>query len=71
METSYVYYIIDFIRFHGKHHPTAMGLEEIRPHLSHLATQGNVAASAPALLFVIYTHALKRGGRGVWSRLDS
>jgi len=24
-ETSYVYYILDFIRFHGKRHPNEMG----------------------------------------------
>jgi hypothetical protein len=50
METSYVYYIIDFIRFHGKCHPKAMGLEEIRAYLSHLAIEGNVAESTQAVL---------------------
>ncbi len=29
-ETSYVYYILDFIRFHSKRHPNEMGVEEIR-----------------------------------------
>jgi hypothetical protein len=50
METSYVYYIIDFIRFHGKRQPKAMGLEEIRACLSHLATEGNVVASTQSVL---------------------
>ena len=44
-ETSYVYYILDFIRFHGKRHPNEMGVEEIRAYLSHWATKNNVAAS--------------------------
>jgi hypothetical protein len=70
-ETSYVYYTIDFIRFHGKRQPKAMGLEEIRAYLSRLAIEGSVAASAPALLFVIYAQVLNRGGRGVRSPLDS
>jgi len=43
--TSYVYYMIDLIRFHGKRHPKDMGVEEIRAYLSHLATEGNVVAS--------------------------
>ncbi len=62
-ETSYMYYILDFIRFHGKRHPKEMGAEEIRAYLSHLATEGNVAASTQnvalsALLF-LYRHVLK------------
>jgi len=55
--TSYVYYMIDLIRFHGKRHPKDMGVEEIRAYLSHLATEGNVVASTQnlalsALLFL-------------------
>jgi hypothetical protein len=38
-EASYLYYILDFIRFHGKRHPCEMGVEEIRVYLSHLATE--------------------------------
>ena len=62
-ETSYVYYILDFIRFHGKRHPNEMGVEEIRAYLSHLATKNNVAASTQnvalsALLF-LYRQVLK------------
>ncbi len=44
-EASYLYYILRFIRFHGKRHPHEMGVEEIRTYLSHLATDKNVAAS--------------------------
>jgi integron integrase len=56
-ETSYLYYILRFIRFHGKRHPHEMGVEEIRAYLSHLATDKNVAASTQnvalsALLFL-------------------
>nr|WP_275054322.1 phage integrase N-terminal SAM-like domain-containing protein [Calidithermus terrae] len=47
------------MRFHGKRHPKEMGVEEIRAYLSHLATEGNVAAPAQnvtllALLFLHY-----------------
>jgi integron integrase len=56
-EASYLYYIIDYIRFHGKRHPQEMGVREIRAYLSHLAVDGNVAASTQnvalsALLFL-------------------
>lgn len=62
-EASYVYYILDFIRFHGKRHPRDMGVGEIRAYLSHLATEANVAASTQnvalsALLF-LYRQVLK------------
>ena len=62
-ETSYVYYILDYIRFHGKRHPKELGADEIRAYLSHLATEGNVAASTQnvalsALLF-LYRQVLK------------
>ena len=62
-ETSYMYYILDYIRFHGKRHPKEMGGEEIRAYLCHLATEGNVAASTQnvalsALLF-LYRQVLK------------
>ena len=63
-EAPYLYYIIDFIRFHGKRHPNGMGPQEIRAYLSHLAIDGNVAASTQnvalsALLF-LYRQVLHR-----------
>jgi integrase len=56
-EKSYIYYILDYIYFHNKHHPQDMGVEEIRAYLSHLATDKKVAASTQnialsALLFL-------------------
>jgi integron integrase len=61
-EASYLYYIIDFIRFHDKRHPKEMSAPEIRTYLSHLAIDRNVAASTQnvalsALLF-LYRHVL-------------
>ena len=61
-EDSYVYYIVDYIRFHSKRHPKDMGIEEIRKYLSYLATDKHVAASTQnvalsALLF-LYRHVL-------------
>jgi len=44
-EKSYVYYIRDFILFHGKRHPKDMGADEIRAYLAHLAIARSVAAS--------------------------
>ena len=44
-EHSYLYYIRKFILFHGKRHPKEMGVSEIRAFLSHMAIDGNVAAS--------------------------
>jgi integron integrase len=56
-ETSYTYYIHQFILFHNKRHPKDLGVSEIRAFLSHLAIQGQVAASTQnvarcALLFL-------------------
>jgi integron integrase len=56
-EQAYSDWIRRFILFHGKRHPEEMGAEEIRLFLSHLAVEGNVAASTQnvalcALLFL-------------------
>lgn len=61
-EASYLHYIVDFIRFHGKRHPQELRVGEIRAYLSYLATDKNVAAStqnvALAALFFLYRHVL-------------
>ena len=59
-EESYVNVIRSFILYHNKRHPNEMGANEIRQYLSHLANNGNVAASTQnvalsALLF-LYPH---------------
>jgi integron integrase len=56
-EEAYVNVIRRFIIYHKKRHPREMGVDEIRQYLSHLATDGNVAASTQnvalsALLFL-------------------
>src|SRR5215217_3778274 len=56
-ERAYSAWIRRFILFHRKRHPSEMGAEEIRQFLSHLAVEGNVAASTQnvalcALLFL-------------------
>jgi site-specific recombinase XerD len=56
-EESYLHYITDYVRFHGKRHLQEMGAPEIRAYLSHLAIEGKVAASTQnvalsALLFL-------------------
>lgn len=45
-EQSYVDWILRFIRFHGKRHPSRMEAEEIEAFLTHLAVAGKVASSA-------------------------
>jgi integron integrase len=44
-ERAYSDWIRRYIIFHRKRHPEEMGVEEIRQFLSHLAVDGNVAAS--------------------------
>lgn len=62
-EQSYLGWIRRFILFHHKRHPREMGAEEITRYLTHLAVQGNVAASTQnqalsAILF-LYRAVLK------------
>ena len=51
------------ILLHGKRHPRDMGVEEVQQFLSHLAVQGNVAAStqsqALSALLLLYQQVLK------------
>ena len=56
-ESQYVQWIRRFILFHGKRHPRDMGASEVEAFLTHLAVEGNVAASTQnqalsALLFL-------------------
>ena len=56
-ETSYVFYIRRFVRFHHNRDPREMGVPEIRAYLAHLAVEAKVAASTQnvalsALLFL-------------------
>ncbi len=56
-EQTYLDWVKRFILFHGKRHPNAMGADEVRTFLTHLAVEGNVAASTQnqalnALLFL-------------------
>jgi integron integrase len=63
-EQAYVQAIRRFIIYHNKRHPQEMGAEEIRQYLSHLANQGQVAAStqnqALAALLFLYREVLGR-----------
>jgi integron integrase len=63
-EEAYVRAIKHFILYHQKRHPQEMGVDEIRQYLSHLATQGQVAAStqnvALAALLFLYRGVLGR-----------
>jgi len=64
-EESYLLTIRRFLRFHGSRHPRAMGAEEIRAYLRHLAIDRNVAAStqnaALAGLLFLYRDVLRIG----------
>ena len=50
-ERAHVAYIRDYILFHGKRHPSQMGVDEIRSYLTHLAVDKNVAASTQSVAF--------------------
>ena len=63
-EQSYANWIKRFIFFHNKRHPRDMGETEIRAFISHLAVEGDIAASTQtvalsALLF-LYRDVLKQ-----------
>lgn len=56
-EKAYVYWIKQFIFFHGKRHPKELGADEIRAFLNYLAVERKVSASTQnqarnALLFL-------------------
>ena len=44
-EETYLGWIRRFILFHDKRHPQEMGAAEVQAFLTHLAVEGNVAAS--------------------------
>jgi len=63
-EQTYCDWIVRFIRFHGKRHPSELREEEVTAFLTHLARDGNVAASTQnqalsALLF-LYKQVLEQ-----------
>jgi len=62
-EEAYLNVIRRFILYHRKRHPKEMGADEIRQYLSHLARDGNVAAStqnvALAALLFLYREVLQ------------
>jgi integron integrase len=61
-ETAYVDWIKRFILFHGKRHPSEMGVMEVEAFLSHLAVERKVSAStqnqALAALLFLYREVL-------------
>lgn len=50
-ESAYLSTIRRYIRFHGRRHPRNLGVPDIRDYLSHLATEGQVAASTQNVAF--------------------
>lgn len=44
-EHTYVDWVVRYVRFHNVRHPAEMGAAEISSYLTHLAVDGNVAAS--------------------------
>lgn len=68
-EQSYLNWIKRYLRFHNGEHPREMGKVEIQAFLTHLAVEGNVAASTQnqalsALLF-LYRHVLEIDTEGI------
>lgn len=60
---TYIYWIRQYIVFHGKRHPAEMGAPEIEAFLAHLATQKNFSSStqtqALSSILFLYRHVLK------------
>lgn len=63
-EEAYIGWIRRYILFHNKKHPQQMGANEVRAFLTHLAVDGNVAAStqnqAFAALLFLYRQVLQK-----------
>lgn len=63
-ERSYIAWVRRFILFHNKRHPLEMGGPEVAAFLSHLSTEGRVAAStqnqALNAIVYLYRHVLDR-----------
>jgi integron integrase len=61
-EDAYVDWVRRYIVFHGRRHPAEMGAGEVEAFLTHLAVQGNVAAStqnqAKSALLFLYREVL-------------
>jgi integron integrase len=61
-EDAYVDWVRRFILFHGKRHPAEMGAGEVEAFLTHLAVEGQVAAStqtqAKSALLFLYREVL-------------
>jgi integron integrase len=62
-EAAYTGWVRRYVLFHGKRHPREMGPDEVRSFLTHLATDGKVAAStqnqALAALLFLYRDVLQ------------
>ncbi len=65
-EQTYLKWIRRYIGFHNIRNPAEMGAAEVEAFLSHLAVEGNVAASTQ----MIYTHVLAQNRFGAKSPLD-
>jgi len=50
-EQTYIKYIRSFIAFHHRRHPAHLGGAEVTQYLTHLAVEGNVAASTQNVAF--------------------
>ncbi len=63
-EKSYLYWIVQYIRFHQSKHPTSLGVADVEAFLSHLANQRNVAIGTQKLalnaLVYLYDKHLKQ-----------
>lgn len=63
-ETTYLHWVVCFIRFNNLRHPSTLGTNDIRKYLDHLAIQNNVAPGTQkvalnAIVFM-YRHVLKK-----------
>lgn len=63
-EEAYASWVRRFVRFHGLRHPSELGGDAVSAFLTHLASEGRVAAStqnqALAALLFLYAHVIGR-----------
>lgn len=67
-EKTYCYWVLNYIRFHGRRNPVDMGSQQVEQFLEHLATQRNVSPNTQktalnALVFLYHRFLAKDLGQ--------
>jgi integron integrase len=67
-EDQYVHWVRDFVRFHGRQHPRALGPAQVQAYLTHLAADRSVAPAThrQALSALLFLYRRVLGGPMPW-----